>query len=187
MDLTIEKHVVSGIIVAAFMSAMYDFMGKDGLLSILRFAGLDDLMEFGMKNDYPKSRDMETEQFQAFLGAMAEIMGHGTSEILVHFGKHYLGLKLITYYGNGIQDMVRRFEEWMGGSWKIIKNTPEEVVIKITSDLFSPISSPGSSWAILDGIFGCILEQMTGEEYLVEHVENNTSESPSCTVTLKKV
>jgi len=186
LKLTSNMPEVSGIIFSAFMSSMYDFMGKDGLLSILKFADLDELVDYGVKNDYPKSKNIVYSKFQSFLHAMTEIMGHGTSEILIHYGKNYLGLKLIAYYGSGIEEMVSNFEKWLGGKWTVITNRPEEVVISVENGLFVQEYPQLTSWAILQGVFSCILEQLTGDNYFADEMELSNSDTPSCKFTIRR-
>lgn len=161
-------------------------MGKDGLISILRFAGLDDLLDHAIKNDYPKTKNISSSEFQAFIKAVTEIMGHGTTDILIHYGTHYLGLKLIAYYGNGLDEMMRNFEDWLGGTWTVQSQSPEQITVSVENTVFGLRAAESTGCSILRGIFNCIMEQITGDEYTTEELECMTSGAQCCKFTIKK-
>ena len=69
----------------------------------------------------------------------------------------------------------------------IITQAPEEIVLKIENPLFSQEYSQVTSWAILQGVFSCIMEQITGDKYIAEEIERSDSDHPTCKFRVKKL
>ncbi len=161
------KKEISGIVFSSIISALNDFMGIDGLNSILKIAKLDEFI--GVKT--LKTQSITIERFNALLESMINVMGYGTYEILYHYGKNYLAIKFIPYMTE-LSAFIMNFQEWIGGKWVIQENNPDRKIIQIFN---SPFSLPGSknshSWChIIRGVFENVMEQITGEKYIC--VEN---------------
>ncbi|NVM01934.1 MAG: hypothetical protein HWN67_06340 [Candidatus Helarchaeota archaeon] len=156
------KKEISGIVFSSIIKALNDFMGIDGLNSILRIAKLDEFI--GVEPS--KTQPITIERFNTLLESMINVMGYGTNEILFHYGKKYLAIKFIPYMTE-LSTFVMNFQEWIGGKWVIQKNNPNEKVIQIFNSPFSLPGSPKSHrWChIIRGIFEIVTEQITGEKY----------------------
>jgi len=178
------KKKISGIVFSSMISALDDFMGIDGLNSILKFAQLDEYVD----NKPSKTHSISLQRFRAFIESIRTIMGYGTDEILFHYGKNYLALKFAAFMTE-LSTFVKNFEEWAGGSWDIIKDEPDEKIIQI---LNSPFSYHGgtksfSSCNIVRGIFEILMEQITGEKFLCEETKCTARGDNYCEFIIKKI
>lgn len=166
------------------VSALDDFMGIDGLNSILKFAQLDEFIE-----KKPSRIDsISLKKFQAFIDSMMTIMGYGTDKILFHYGKYYLALKFVPYMTE-LSSFIQNFQEWMGGTWIIEKDELNEKIIKIQNSPFS-LNYPKKSFTtchIIRGIFEIVMEQLTGEKYICEEIKCSTSGGQCCEFLIKRV
>ena len=178
------KQKISGIVFSSMISALDDFMGIDGLNSILKFAKLDEFI--GKKPS--KIHSISLQNFRAFIESIRTIMGYGTDEILYHYGKNYLALKFAAFMTE-LSTIIKNFEEWMGGHWEIIKDEPKEKIIRISNSPFSYQGSKKSyaSCNIVRGIFEIVMEQITGEKYSCEEIKCAASGSEYCEFLIKKL
>jgi len=177
------KHKISGIVFSSMISALDDFMGIDGLNSILKFAQLDEFI--GKK---PSRIDaISIQKFRAFIDSMITIMGYGTNEILFHYGKNYLALKFVPFMTE-LSSFVNNFQEWVGGVWVVVKDDPEEKIVQIENSPFS-LHEPKktfSSCHIIRGIFEILMEQITGKKYVCEELKCSAKGATFCEFSIKK-
>ena len=166
------------------ISALNDFMGVDGLNSILKYARLE---EYIYKKP-SRTESISLQSFHALIESMMTIMGYGTDEILFHYGKNYLALKFIPYMTE-FSTFIKNLQDWTGGTWNILKNNPTEKIIQITNSPFSLHCSSKSfaSCHIIRGIFESVLEQITGEKYNCEENKCATKGNEFCEFYVKKV
>ncbi len=166
------------------VSALDDFMGVDGLNSILKFARLEEYI--GRKPS--RLEHISIQRFHSFIESIMNIMGYGTDEILFHYGKNYLALKFVPFMTE-LTTFVKNFEEWLGGHWSILKNDPSEKIIQIID---SPFSLHGnkksfSSCNIVRGIFEIVMEQISGEKYCCEEKKCAANGEECCEFYVKKI
>lgn len=175
---------ISGIIFSSIISALDDFMGVDGVNSILKFARLEEYI-----TKQPSRVDsVPLQYFHALIESMCNVMGYGTDQILFHYGKNYLALKLVPFMTD-LSEFIKNFQEWSGGNWIILKNDPYEKIIQIFNSPFSSINSPNSFTPcnIIRGIFENVLEQITGEQYKCEERKCLVKGNECCEFYIKKI
>ncbi|MFX1449560.1 MAG: V4R domain-containing protein [Promethearchaeota archaeon] len=177
------KKEISGIFFASMISALNDFMGVDGLNSILKIAKLDEYIGITPS----KTHSIASDRFQTLIESIINVMGYGTDEILFHYGKNYLALKFIPYMTE-LSNFIMNLQEWLGGNWVIQKDNPNEKVIQIFNSPFSQPGSPKShtSCHIIRGIFEIVMEQITGEKYTCEEKKCVVKGDNCCEFIVKK-
>ncbi|NHI91613.1 MAG: hypothetical protein EAX96_03850 [Candidatus Lokiarchaeota archaeon] len=185
-----EKRKISGTLFSAMLFALDAFMGKDGVISILRFANLDSEEFLDLYNaNYPANKSVPYDHFARFMNALNNILGHGTDgEIIYHYGKEYLGIKLIPYISSGFEALIASLESWLGGSWHILKNSDDNYIIKIkNSPLIYSKGLHSCTCYMIGGIFSCAMEQLTGEKYVTKEMKCMSKGDESCLFEIKKI
>ncbi len=184
------KDEISGTLFSAMLFALDAFMGKDGVISILKFAKLDsdELIDLYSAN-YPANRNVTLEHFSQFVKALNSIMGHGTDgEIIYHYGKQYLGIKLIPYFSSGFGSLIASMEDWLGGTWKFETNNSEIYKVKVKNSPFVYSKDMGCCTChLVGGIFACAMEQITGDQYDTEEICCMSQGDAACEFIVKKI
>ena len=186
----IMKQEISGTLFSAMLFALDAFMGKDGVISILKFAKLDsdDLINLYNAN-YPANKPVSIEHFSKFVEALNGIMGHGTDgEIIYHYGKQYLGIKLIPYFSSGFESLIGSMEDWLGGTWKFEEDSSDTFKIHVKDSPFIFSKELGCCTChVIGGVFACAMEQITGDQFESTEVQCMSQGDESCQFVLKKV
>ncbi|MHA1797227.1 MAG: V4R domain-containing protein [Candidatus Helarchaeota archaeon] len=185
-----EKKEISGTLFSAMLFALDAFMGKDGVISILKFANLDSDELINLYNaNYPVNRPISYDHFSKFISALNSILGHGTDgEIIYHYGKEYLGIKLIPYITSGFEALLASLESWLGGKWEIINEDKENYTVQVKNSAMIYSTSLNSCTCFtLSGIFSCALEQITGEGYETKELRCMSRGDESCIFEVKKI
>ena len=185
-----SKKDIAGTLFSAMLFALDAFMGKDGVISILRFAQLDSDEFLNLYNaNYPANKSVPYDHFKRFMSAINNILGHGTDgEIIYHYGKEYLGIKLIPYISSGFEALIASLENWLGGKWEVLEKIKQNYTIGVKNSPFIYCNDLSHCTCyLIAGIFACAMEQLTGEKYETKELMCMSKGDPACIFEVNRI
>ncbi|MHA1268888.1 MAG: V4R domain-containing protein [Candidatus Helarchaeota archaeon] len=163
----LEKKEISANVFYALLTALNDIMGQDGKNSVLRYAKLDEYTTVCTPDEIHSDDKINYKIFHALLNSMFTLLGFGTSAILYEAGRKWL--IYLSPFGISLDGMIKKLENWIGGSWTLTKKDEEEIVRIRDCPICYNIKSTNDKpfCHLICGILSKIKESETGEKFNV--------------------